>query len=83
MSGTLPSTSVIVWEYGCDVPGLYAPYSDKVSNYIENKYAQDNTAEIILGNADATLNHYTIELANMVQVNPNRKLFFFVLVIYS
>lgn len=63
------SRGVIVWEYMGDIPGLYAPYSDKVSNYIEEQYNKNPLCTIELKNIDPILKSYDVDLTAKKQIH--------------
>ena len=70
MSSTINnSKNAIVWEYESDIQGLYAPFEDKTSNYIESQYSISQTQKVSLGNFDHALQDYEIDFRKMIQRN--------------
>ena len=61
--------TVIVWEFENDQAGLYSPYSDKVSNYVEDQYEKDKNGVASLGKTDPLLKQYEVDFASMSQLN--------------
>lgn len=59
---------VIVWEYEADIPGLYSPYTDNVSNFIEKKY-QNKEKIVRLGQIDSKLQPFQIDFNKMEQLS--------------
>ena len=59
---------VIVWEYEADIPGLYSPYTDNVSNFIEKKY-QNKEKIVRLGQIDSKFQPFQIDFNKMEQLN--------------
>lgn len=64
-----PSTPVktIVWEFQSDIPGMFAPFSDKVSNYLEEQYTQNNFMVDLQG-IDPSLKDFSIDIGKMIQI---------------
>lgn len=66
----MAAQNVIVWEFEGDLPGLFAPFDCKVSNWIEKKYEKNPSEQNVnLGNVDHLLGHYEIDFVQMVQKN--------------
>ena len=69
-------SDVVVWEYESDIQGLFVPYEDKISNNIENAFAQDPTEQHLqLGTFDHLLLEYEVDFNGMIQTNkkPSRR----------
>lgn len=77
------SRGVIVWEYMGDIPGLYAPYSDKVSNYIEEQYNKNPLCTIELKNIDPILKSYDVDLTAKKQIHKASKFSLYLYRIFS
>ena len=67
---------VIVWEYEADIPGLYSPFTDNVSNFIEKKY-QNKEKIVRLGQIDSKLQPFQIDFNKMKQLNQSGMLLSF------
>ena len=66
---------VVVWEYETDLPGLFAPYEDKLSNEIEKAYVKNqNDQHLDLGTIDHLLLQYEIDFVAMIQTSKRSKL---------
>jgi len=63
------ASNVIVWEFQVDIPGMFVPYSDKVSNHIEDKYAQNQTANVDLNQVEPVLKEFSVDLGRMIQTS--------------
>ena len=65
---------VIVWEFEADILGLFTPYSDKVSNYIEQEHVKDPTSnKINLGKADPLLKGFELDFPAKLQCGIQSK----------
>ena len=71
----MASPDVVVWEYETDLPGLFAPYEDKLSNEIEKAYVKDqNEQHLDLGAIDHLLLQYEVDFVAMIQTSKRSKL---------
>lgn len=71
-----PSSTVnaIVWEYESDIQGLFSPYDENTSNYIEEQYSKvPRNEQFCLGTPNHLLADYDIDLTSMVQCNKRSK----------
>ena len=67
------SWDVYVWEYEGDLGGLFAPYEDKMSNYIEDAFQKDPTEQNLqLGIFDHLFSNYGLDFNRMTQTNIKR-----------
>lgn len=66
----MATENVIVWEFEGDLPGLFAPFGYKISNWIEGNYEKNPSEQNVnLGKVDHLLGHYEIDFVQMVQKN--------------
>lgn len=61
---------VVVWEVESILLNKYVPYSSSVSQHLERAYAKKLT-RVFLGDSDASLNEYYVNLRTMKQCNEN------------
>ena len=71
MASAVAAASTIVWEFQADIPGMHAPFSDKVSNFIEEKYSLNQNTLVDLQQIEPTLKDFSIDTGRMVQLNAS------------
>jgi deltex len=71
-SSIMTSTNcvVVVWEVESILLNKYVPYSSSVSQHLERAYAKKLT-RVFLGDSDASLNEYYVNLRTMKQCSEN------------
>merc|ERR1712168_385768 len=66
-SNPAPVNKTIVWEFQSDIPGMFSPFSDKVSNYLEQCYILNS--KVNLQQIDPSMKEYSIDIGRMIQIN--------------
>lgn len=73
MASKTTTVNAIVWEFESDFPGLFTPYDDNTSNFIEEQHSKvPQTQTFSLSTADHLLGGYVIDINSMVQTNSRR-----------
>ena len=70
ISNSSSNCVVVVWEVESILLNKYVPYSSSVSQHLERAYAKKLT-RVFLGDSDASLNEYYVNLRTMKQCSEN------------